>query len=157
MRNLATFVLLFAVWMLWSGHTEPLLVGLGLGSAALAVFLGAKLHLIDEEAFAFRLTFRLLGYVPWALWQVVKTNVEAARIILHPNLPHHSHLVHVAVTQRTALGQVIHANTLTLTPGTVTLDVRNGTFLIHALTRKAAAGDAARNLDRRVSRLEGKV
>lgn len=157
MRNLATFVLLFAVWLLWSGHTEPLLIGLGVASCALVVWLSAKMELVDEEAYPFHLSLKLLGYIPWVLWQVVITNFDAARIILHPKLPIHSHLIRLNVNQRTSLGQVIHANTITLTPGTVTLDVRNNTFLIHALTREAADADDTGDLDRRVSKLEGKA
>ena len=155
MRHFATFVLLFAVWMLWSGHTEPMLVGLGLGSCALVLWISARLRLVDEESYPFHLAFQLLGYIPWVIWQVILTNITAARLFLHPKLPIHTHLVHIPVRQRTTLGQVIHANTITITPGTVTLDVRNNEFLVHALTLEAAEEDGSGELDRRVAKLEG--
>ncbi len=155
MRYLAIFLVLFATWMLWSGHTELLLISFGLGSCALVVWVGARLRILDKEGFPFELLLRLVGYVPWVLWQVVKSNIEVARIILTPSLPIYSHLIHIDVKQRTALGQAIHANTITLTPGTFTLDVRNNTFLIHALTREFADEDGTGDLDERVSRLEG--
>ena len=155
MRNFAIFLVLFAVWLLWSGHFEPLMLGFGVGSCALVVFLGARLGILDEEGFPFELGVRLAGYLPWVLWQVVKSNVEVSRLILNPSLPIRSFVVHIDVKQRTALGQAIHANTITLTPGTFTLDVRDNTFLIHALTREFAAEDQTGDLDERVFRVEG--
>jgi multicomponent Na+:H+ antiporter subunit E len=154
MRYVGTFVLLFAVWLMWSGHSGPLLIGLGLGSTALVVWLSWRMRLIDAEAFPYHLTLRLLGYIPWVLWQVIKTNFSVAKIILDPKLPIFSHLIFLEVKQKTALGRVIHANTITITPGTVTLDVRDGYFVVHALTREAAQEDGINNLDDRVARLE---
>jgi multicomponent Na+:H+ antiporter subunit E len=157
MRYVGTFFLLYAVWLLWSGHMEPLLLVLGLLSAALVTWLSYRMRLIDREAFPYHLTGRLLAYIPWVLWQVIKTNVDIARIILHPKLPIFSHLIFLEVKQQTELGRVIHANTITITPGTVTLDVRDGYFVVHALTRESAAQDGTDDLNDRVARLEGKA
>jgi multicomponent Na+:H+ antiporter subunit E len=141
---------------LWSGHlTDPLLVSLGVMSCALVVWLSDRMQLIDEEAYPYHLVVRLLGYVPWVMWQVVKTNFDAARVILSPSLPIQPALVTIPITQRTSLGRVIHANTITITPGTVTLDMGEHTFLVHALTREAADLDASGELDRKVALLEG--
>lgn len=157
MRYVGTFILLFGVWLLWSGHTEPLLLALGVLSTALVTWLSYRMRLIDREAFPYHLTWRLLGYIPWVLWQVIKTNVDIAKIILHPKLPIFSHLVFLEVKQKTELGRVIHANTITITPGTVTLDVRDGYFVVHALTRESAAQDGTDELNERVARLEAVV
>lgn len=154
MRYAGTFVLLFAVWFLWSGHTEPLLLGLGLMSCALVTWLSAKMRLIDAEAFPYRLVPRLLAYVPWVIWQIVLSSIGTAKLILSPKLPIFSHLIFLQVKQKTELGRVIHANTITITPGTVTLDVRDGYFVVHALTREAATHDGTSDLDDRVARLE---
>ncbi len=154
LRIVVTFLLLFGVWMLWSGHTEPLLVGLGLGSCALVVWLSERMHLLDEEAYPYHLVVRLLGYIPWVLWQVVLTNIDAAKLILSPELKLDPVLIKIRVKQQTTLGQVIHANTITLTPGTVTLDMRDNVFLIHALTPESASEDQSGLLDDKVARLE---
>ncbi len=155
LRTTLTFVLLFVAWLMWSGHTELELVALGLGSCVLVVWLSARMGILDEEGYPWHLAVRLLSYVPWVIYQVVVTNIDAARVILSPSLPIHPHLVKLRVTQKTTLGKVIHANTITITPGTVTLDVRDDTFLIHALTKEAADADSSGALDRKVSRLEG--
>lgn len=154
MRNTAVFLVLFATWMLWSGHTDVLLVSFGLVSCALVVWLGHRLQVLDREGFPLELFSQLLGYIPWVLWQVVKSNLDVARIILSPSLPVRSHLVQIDVKQRTPLGQAIHANTITLTPGTFTLDVRDNTFLIHTLTPELVCPDGTTELDDRVARLE---
>lgn len=155
MRYVGTFLLLFSVWLLWSGHTEPFLLALGVLSCALVTWLSVKMRVVDRESFPYHLAPRLLLYIPWVLWQVVKTNIDVAKIILDPKLPIYSHLIFLEVKQKTEFGRVIHANTITITPGTVTLDVRDGYFVVQALTREAAAADGASDLDDRVARLEG--
>lgn len=156
LRSIFTFLLLFAAWLLWSGHFDsPLLIGLGVASCLFVVWLSSRMGIIDAEAYPYHWLIRLLAYIPWVLWQVVVTNFEAARVILAPSLPIHPHLVTIRVKQKTTLGKVIHANTITLTPGTVTLDVRGDVFLIHALTLHAAGADGAGVLDAKVARLEG--
>ena len=81
---------------------------------------------------------------------------QVASVILNPRLAIRPRLVRVKGSQKTELGQVIYANSITLTPGTITLDVRDGEFLVHALTEEAAAGVESGNMDRRVTALEGR-
>ncbi len=157
MRMFATIVLLSAVWLLWSGHFEPLMLGLGAISIGLVAWLSRRMGLVDDESFPFALAWELLKFIPWVLWQVIKTNIEVARLILAPSLPIQPHLVRLPIRQRTVFGQVIHANTITITPGTVTLDVRHNHFLVHALTDGSIDESGAGELDRRVARLEGQA
>lgn len=156
-RSIFSFWLLFLAWLLWSGHfDDPLLIGLGIASSALVVWISFRMGLLQGEEPSRYVMLRLLGYVPWVLWQVVVTNFQAAAVILAPSLPIYPHLLSLRVKQRTTLGKVIHANTITLTPGTVTLDVRGDTFLIHALTRRAGRLESGGVLDTKVARLEGR-
>jgi multicomponent Na+:H+ antiporter subunit E len=99
--------------------------------------------------------FRHLPYVPWLLWEILKANVDVARIILHPKLPIRPHLFRVEASQRSEVGQVIYANSITLTPGTISLDVRDNGILVHALTDEAADELKKGEMDGRVTRLEG--
>lgn len=153
-RAITTFILLFSVWLLLSGHTEPLLVGLGAASCALVVWLSARMHILDEESYAYHILVRLIGFLPWMLWQVVKSNIYVAKLILSPSLPIRPYLVHIRVRQHTTIGQVIHANTITLTPGTLTLDVRDNSFLVYALTPDIIEESGTEELDQRVAKLE---
>ena len=115
-------VVLSVVWLLLSGHTEPLLLSLGAVSVLAAVGLARRMGLLDAEAVPFKVTLRALLYLPWLLWQIVKSNLDVARRILDPRLPIAPRVIRVRASQKTDLGRVVYANSITLTPGTVTVD-----------------------------------
>ena len=146
---------LFFTWFLWSGHTEPLLLAFGVISVGIVTLLAFRMNVIDEESEPYELGLRPLLYVPWLLWEIAKANLHVARVILTPSLPVHPRLLRIRATQKSNLGRVILANSITLTPGTVTLDVRDGTLLVHALTPRSADGLLSGDMDRRVTWLEG--
>ena len=100
------------------------------------------------------LGLRTLTYLPWLMWQILKSNLQVCRIILNPRLPISPTLIRVHASQKTDTGKVIYANSITLTPGTISLDLRDDTILVHALTQETAAGVETGEMDRRVSRLE---
>ncbi len=150
------FLLLLAAWLMWSGHTEPILLVFGVLSSAAVLGLALRMDVVDHEGQPFgRLGLRPLVYVPWLLWQIVRANLAVARIIVDPRLPISPRLVRIQASQKTDLGLAIHANSITLTPGTLCLDVRQRAILVHALTGEAAEELRAGELDRRVTRLEG--
>lgn len=154
MRAVAVFVLLLAAWFFWSGHTEPLLLGLGVVSCAFVAWMSHRMAVLDSESFPFHLWLGLVTYVPWVLWQIVVSNIDVARVILDPKLPIHSHLFRIKLTPKTELGRVILANTITITPGTVSVHLKKDEVIVHGLTREAANADASGELNRRVSALE---
>ncbi len=162
-RAVTLGLLLFAVWILWSGLSwpwardyEPLLLWMGVLSTTFVVFLAARMKIIDSEGVPVELTnFRLLGYVPWLAWEIAKANADVVRRILHPSLPISPTLIRVRASQRSEIGQVVYANSITLTPGTVSVDVEDGSITVHALSRDAADGVETGEMDRRVAHLEG--
>lgn len=153
-RALILFVALYATWLLLSGHYDATLMTYGALSCAVVVALVAHLGILDVEALPVHLGIRPLLYVPWLLKEIVLSNLSVARVILDPKLPIHPRILRVAASQKTHVGQVIYANSITLTPGTVTLDVRDGVFLVHALTNDSAEGLLSGEMDRRVAHLE---
>lgn len=154
-RAASLFVLLFALWLLLSGHGEPLLLALGAVSSAAAVTIAWRMDVIDREGHPVQLSWRVLLYWPWLLWQIVKANVAVARLILHPALPIAPMILHARTSQRSELGQVIYANSITLTPGTVSVDVAESAIRVHCLSRAFAADIESGEMDVRVSRVEG--
>lgn len=142
------------VWALWSGHSEPLIVGFGVVSCGLVVWLSWRMDAIDPRTEPYRIGRRLPAYLLWLLWQIARANWRVARTILAPGLPIRPRLVRVPASQKTELGQAIHANSITLTPGTLALDVRDGTILAHALDDASAAGLETGEMDRRAAALE---
>ena len=146
-------VLLFAFWLGLSGHFTPLLIGLGLASTGLAVFLAHRMDILDHETHPALLTLRLVRYWIYLAGEVVKANIDVIRRILRPGKSISPQLVRLPLPQKTDLARVIYANSITLTPGTVTLDDHDGELLVHGLTREIAQDLEAGEMNRRVGRL----
>ena len=146
---------LFAFWLLLSGIYTLFLVLAGLGAALAVTALAVRMEAADREGHPVHLTPAALAYLPWLAKEIVKSGWQVSRIILDPRLPLSPALVRFRPSQKSAAGIVIHANSITLTPGTITVEADHDEFLVHALTAEAAAGLSGSEMDRRVSRLEG--
>ncbi len=147
---------LFGVWLLWSGHfKDPLLLGLGVVSCALVVAIALRMDTVDHEGHPMHLVGRAVVYWPWLLWAIIKANIDVALRILSPRLPISPTMVEVQTSQKSALGQVIYANSITLTPGTVSVDLTDGMIIVHALSRESAEALMDGEMDRRVTVMEG--
>jgi multicomponent Na+:H+ antiporter subunit E len=154
-RAISLGVVAFAVWLLWSGIYQPLIVGLGAVSCLFVIWICHAKGILDEESAPLELAPGLLRYIPWLVWAIIKANVDVALRILSPSLPISPRIIRVKPGQKSDIGRVIYANSITLTPGTVTCDADGDEFVIHALTKAAAADVIAGDMDRRVSKLEG--
>lgn len=131
-------LLLFAFWLGLSGHFTPLLIGLGIASTLLAVHLAHRMDILDHETHPALLTLRLVRFWIFLAVEVVKANIDVIRRILRPGKSISPQLVTLPLPQKTDLARVIYANSITLTPGTVTLRLDKDTLLVHALSREAA-------------------
>lgn len=149
-------VVLFVFWLLLSGYFTAFLVTMGALSAVAMVALGRRMEVIDREGHPIDMGWRALGYWPWLAKEIVKSAWDVSRIIVDPRLPISPRLVRAKTSQKTAVGVVTYANSITLTPGTISVDVRAGEILVHALTRESAAGLLEGEMDRRVTRFEGR-
>lgn len=154
-RTLSFFALLFLTWLLLSGLYTGLLLGLGVLSCLLVVAVCRRMQIVDLEGHPNHLIIGMLRYMPWLLWAIVKANIDVARRIVHPRRPVSPRVIRVAASQKTHLGQVVYANSITLTPGTVAIETGEGTIEVHALTREAAAEVRSGDMDGRVTALEG--
>lgn len=155
MRALSLVIILFAFWLLLSGFFVPFLLTMGLLSAIAVAMLGRRMDLVDHEGHPIQLSWRLIFYWPWLFKEIVVSAWSVSRIILTPRLPISPTLVKAKTSQKTSVGLVTYANSITLTPGTISVDVKPGEILVHALTRDAAAGLLEGEMDRQVTRFEG--
>jgi multicomponent Na+:H+ antiporter subunit E len=146
---------LFGVWLLLSGHYTPLLLGLGGVSTLLVVAISLRMDVVDHEGHPLHLGLRILWYWPWLIVQVLRANVDVARRVLSPSLPISPRMFKVRATQRTDLGRVIYANSITLTPGTVSVELEGSVILVHALTAEAAEDLREGTMNRLVVGVEG--
>lgn len=156
-RALSLSAVLFILWILLSGHYEPLLLSLGAGSCVFVAWLTHRMDLVDHEGHPIHLTWRAAIYWPWLLWEIVKANIDVAKIVLDPALPISPLVFSVKASQADDLGHVIYANSITLTPGTVSIDVKGATIQVHALTQELADGLLTGEMDRRATEMEGKA
>lgn len=146
---------LFAFWLGMSGMFEPFLVLSGLGVSLAVAALALRMGAIDPEGVPWRFTVAVLTYWPWLLKEMLVSGLKVARIVVDPRLPVSPGFARFRPSQRTAVGLATHANSITLTPGTITVTAGADEFLVHALTREGGTGLAGSEMDRRVSRLEG--
>jgi multicomponent Na+:H+ antiporter subunit E len=154
-KTLTLLFILSGTWLLLSGHTSPLLLSLGLLSVAAVVACTVRLELLDDEGVPVHLLPGLIRYVPWLIAQVIRSNFDVARRIVSPKLPIHPSVIHVEAAHHTEVGRVTYANSITLTPGTISLDVSEEAIEVHALTEEAANDLLSGEMGRRVQRMEG--
>jgi multicomponent Na+:H+ antiporter subunit E len=152
---LAFAATLYAFWLILSGIYTPFLLGAGLAAAIAVALLAQRMEVLDREGHPIHLAFAVVTYWPWLLKEILKSGWQVTRIILDPRLPVSPTFVRFRPSQKTTVGLATHANSITLTPGTITVDAEHDAFLVHALTREAAAGVVDSEMDRRVSRLDG--
>lgn len=143
------------LWLLLSGHYTGLLISLGLLSIAFVVCIADKMDVVDKEGHPLHLNlYRLLMYWLWLLKEIVLANLDVCYRVLHPRLPISPTIIKLSSSQSEDLGRVIYANSITLTPGTVSLSVDEDSIEVHALSREAAEELNKGEMDRRVTALE---
>jgi multicomponent Na+:H+ antiporter subunit E len=156
MRIAALAVALFAFWLLLSGMFTPFLLAAGAGVSVAVALLARRMEIADREGHPIHLAAAALTYWPWLAKEIALSAWRVTKIILHPRLPVSPALVRFKPSQRSTVGLVTHANSITLTPGTVTIEAGHDEFLVHALTREGAESLAGSEMDRRVLALEGR-
>ncbi|MGD8630908.1 MAG: Na+/H+ antiporter subunit E [Gammaproteobacteria bacterium] len=154
MHALSLFVSLMLFWMLISGDFGLLNLALGFASALLVVAIAHRMDVVDQASQPYQLSVRLPVYLAWLARKVIKSNLDVTRAIWTPGKSISPALVRLRISQQTALGKVIYANSITLTPGTVTLAIEDGEILVHALTQADAAALETGEMDRKVRELE---
>lgn len=148
-------VVMYVFWLVLSGHYTPTLMIIGAVSSVAVVALASRMAVIDREGHPIYLTLRALWYWPWLVWQIIKSGLDVSRIIVTPSLPISPTLINVKASQKSVVGVVTYANSITLTPGTVSVEVEGNEITVHAITSDGAAALAAGDMDRKVTRFEG--
>ena len=150
---LLLFALLLSVWLLWSGVFKPLLLGFGVFSCLLTCWLARRMGYFENEVFALRFSPRLFGYVVWLMREVLRSSLEVSRVVLDPRLPISPRVVEIDAAGLHPVDQAILGNSITLTPGTLALDVHHGIIKVHSLTEKGAEALMSGEMGRRVAAL----
>jgi len=145
---------LFGFWLILSGHYEPLILSFGVFSCILVTYLAWRMDREDRFAFVVPLNFRFLGFLGWLIKEIFLANVNVARIILNPRLPISPIMVPFRASQKSELGRMIYANSITLTPGTITTGTEGEILRIHALTWHDVDGREEDAMDQRITAMD---
>jgi multicomponent Na+:H+ antiporter subunit E len=146
-------VLLVAAWLLWSGYFKPLLLVLGAISCALVLLVAHRMHLFDRDVFALSLTSRLFRFWGWLGREIVRSSLEVTRAVLSRKLAISPTVVEFDSRCEHPVDRAILGNSITLTPGTLTLSIDGQRFVVHALSEEGARDIMRGEMDRRVSEL----
>lgn len=162
LEGLALFALVFAFWLILSGKYTPVYVGIGVACSALVVLLTPdRLFLVGRMRPDFgvplgRISPLGLGrYALWLLGSIVVANFQVAWVVLQPRMPVAPRLLRFRVRFESRVSEVVLAHSITLTPGTVTIDLRDGEYLVHALVPRSADALASGRMQRGVARAFG--
>jgi multicomponent Na+:H+ antiporter subunit E len=145
---------LVLLWLGISGVYKPLILGLGVGSVALVVWISRRMDVVGVEHNPVLYSWRLPVYWLWLLWQIIIANFQVAACALQPSRVN-PRVVRVPVPQKTAVGKVTYGNSITLTPGTVTLLLAPDEVTVHALTPASAEDLESGAMAERILWLEG--
>lgn len=138
-----TFVLLFGLWLVLSGNFEPLLLILGLFSSLLVSFFFHDLLFATLYADYLRVCVRFSRYIPWLIIEIIKANLHLLYLVFHPRMKEliDPHVVTFRSGLRKDMSIVTLANSITLTPGTITINADSeGLFRVHAIDRDSSKG-----------------
>ncbi len=139
MKTISFAILLFILWVLLSGYFTPLLLGLGAASVLLTIVLASRMNVIDHESYPMHMSSKLPAFFVYIMWEIVKANFDVIkRILSFGEKTISPQLVEIPVPQKTDLGRVIYANAITLTPGTVSVELDDNKVLVHALSKEGA-------------------
>ena len=160
-RRVAQATALFALWLALSGEfaVEFLAAGVlaAVGGVAVSELLFRGTHegrftpAPSNLAWLLRTVVRFAAYLPWLAYEIVVANAYVTWLVLHPRLPIDPTLVRFDTTLGSEPGQVLLAQSITLTPGTVTVDASNGVFVVHCLSRRSREGLAEGGIQRKIA------
>ncbi len=165
MRYAASFLLVAIFWVLLGGHgvIDPSLhlhlgfptILFGFTMVICTIIGGPLLFPNGQVGQTLGVALRFLVYLPWLLWQIFKSNVDLMFRTTHPDMPIDPCVIRFKTDLTTDLGMTILANSITLTPGTVTIGIEDGEYVIHAIAKGPADGLLAGDMQRWVKWVEG--
>lgn len=163
LKTVVQFVLLMGFWLLLSGHYDFFHVAMGVLSSVMIILLNLRLrryYFFTDEVFKTSpittplnyLRFVVI-YIPWLIWQIIVASLQVAYVVLHPRMPIDPALLKFTTKLPTMGSKVILGNSITLTPGTITIQITEDEFLVHALMDVSSSGIVDGTLPGQVAKL----
>lgn len=153
-QTLSLALILVGFWLLNSGLFKPLIFILGAISIVLVLFISSRMKVIDEESQPLHLTTSIPGYYLWLLKELVMSNIKVVSTIWQGKLQLQPALATIKMDHMSDMGKVIYANSISLTPGTVTTDVTENSITVHALDKRSISDIETGEMEARVRKLD---
>jgi multicomponent Na+:H+ antiporter subunit E len=151
---IGTGIILFAFWVLLSGQFDAFHLTLGAICSSLVAYLYHDLLFANVRVGDMRIVIgRFIAYIPWLLYQILMSNIHVASLVLRPKMPIDPKIVTFKTKLETDVSCVTLANSITLTPGTITMEIRDGVYYVHALSKKVADELRAGEMEDRVAHI----
>jgi len=159
-HSLVLILNLAAAWMIWSGMNSvdnPFVLALGGCSLLLTIWVCIRMRIIDSEAVPLHFSWRIVPYGLYLIKEIIVSNIEVAKIVLARKMPLQRCMIEVHAKHDSEIANVFLANSITLTPGTVSVSMDEGTIKVHALSFEGAEDDLSGEMAGKIRKLEGKA
>jgi len=154
MKFILTFIALLIFWFMLSGHFSVIIVTSAVIYALIAAYFTHD-YFIEKISFAgIKRIFKFIAYLPWLFWEIIMANLQVAYIVLSPKMPISPELVETETDLKTDYGKTALGNSITLTPGTVTIEIENSKILVHAITKEHAQDIRNKDIEKKILRIE---
>ena len=150
MQRVVVFLVMLAFWLILSGHYDALHIGAGVVCAALVARISSDLFTFGTGARSSFRIGRFALYVPWLLWEILQASLHVTSLVLWPG-GIRSRVIRFRTHLQNEVAKVVLGNSITLTPGTVTVDIEGDLFTVHALSDTAAESVLDGDMERRVA------
>ena len=154
-RQFLTILWLFIFWLILSGHYQFLTISLGLASTIIVTYVSMRMRVIGTGEHQAMLYLKLPIYIIWLVWKIIRANVQVAYRIMHPQLPIEPSYLKIKLAGDKPLLHLIHANSITLTPGTISSVIKDGFIYVHTLSRANARSLLSRQITKKILWLQG--
>lgn len=150
-------ILLFGFWFLLSGYTQPLLISFGVISVALVVITINRMDKVDKQPKEVSTGIRMFRYVIWLVREITKSSIDVTKLVWGPIDKLSPSLAKVKIRKIPTNTQVLYANSITLTPGTLSIDLDNEEITVHALKAKSAKKLAQGRMEKELTKIWGEI
>jgi multicomponent Na+:H+ antiporter subunit E len=154
MRVISLTIVLYLFWLALSGYFKAFLLIGGFITTLLIVHVAGRMKLLDAEGHPAHLLRAAVTYWPWLLWEIIKAGWSVTKAVLAPRLAVSPTMTRVVASQATAAGIATYANSITLTPGTITTAIEGNVLTVHALEQSGALDLEGGGMDQRVLAFE---
>jgi multicomponent Na+:H+ antiporter subunit E len=154
-HSLILIAALSVTWLTLSGYFKPMLLTLGVISILFVIGLTLRMSIPDRETAPYLSVPRTLAYFVWLFKEIIKANVQVVRAVLNPDMLVSPTLTKIPLSQENDLSKVMFANSITLTPGTVSVMMQEDHILVHALLNEMSAPEDFREMGVRSAKSVG--